>query len=207
MRKMKIKHLFLTLVLALSGQQASADWIVDVYEGLGPYVDIDDAVTAMIAAGTPTSSGTYDVINFSQGGTFGNYGGDSLFPGSPGDLFGVHVYGTIDLFEGTNYFGINHDDGMRFDVTCCGTFISSPAPTPPINTFGSVNCSGCGAGFPFMVDIWLYENFGVASLEFFYSDADNGIGALVRTVPEPGTLGLLGLGLLGLGLARRRKTA
>lgn len=29
----------------------------------------------------------------------------------------------------------------------------------------------------------------------------------ITVVPEPGTLGLLGLGLLGLGIARRRKTA
>jgi hypothetical protein len=32
------------------------------------------------------------------------------------------------------------------------------------------------------------------------------IGSVVQVVPEPGTLGLLGLGLLGLGLSRRKVT-
>jgi hypothetical protein len=58
-----------------------------------------------------------------------------------------------------------------------------------------------------MADIWLYENTGVASLEFFYSDGVGGVGRLVPTVPEPGTLALLGLGLIGAGFARRRKQA
>lgn len=35
--------------------------------------------------------------------------------------------------------------------------------------------------------------------------ADNVVCYPVSSVPEPGTLGLLGLGLLGLGLARRRR--
>ncbi len=51
----------------------------------------------------------------------------------------------------------------------------------------------------------------VTSIRFYAMEPTNSDFALagIRTasVPEPGTLGLLGLGLLGLGYARRRKAA
>ena len=199
----------LALLLVLPVQHASADWIVDVYENLGPFSHIDAAISAMQSAGPATSSGAFGVINFSQGGgPFGNFSFDSLFPGNPGDLFGVHVTGEISLAQGLNYFGINHDDGALLRFGGMGTggidVIDFPQPTPPINTFGSV--SSLFAVNSVSVDLWLYENFGVASLELFHSDAQSTVGGLVRTIPEPGTLALLGIGLFGMGLARRRKT-
>lgn len=200
----KFKQLVLAIVLVLPGQYASADFIVDVYSDIGPFGSIQDAINVM-AGLTPTASGSYDVINFSDGGDLGNFGGDNLFPGNPSNLFGVHVTGMIDLFEGTNYFGINHDDGARLDLTGFFTLIDYSAPTPPRNDFGSVTCNGCGAGFPFQIDLWLYENGGIASLEFFHSDSQGGVGNLVQAVPEPGTLALFGLGLMGMGLVRRRR--
>jgi len=194
----------LALLLVLPAQHASADFIVDVYDNLGSFGDVADAIVAMQAT-TASNSGSFSVINFSDGGDLGNFGGDSAFPGNPSDFFGVHVTGIINIFEGFNYFGINHDDGALLSILGGLTLINSPSPTPPINSFGSVSCGGCGAGYAVDVDLWLYENAGVASLEFFHSDASNGVGALVTTVPEPGTLALFGIGLLGMGLARRKK--
>lgn len=201
---MKLKHTILALLLTLPVQNASADFIVDVYAGLGPFNDIAAAITAMNGT-TATSSGSYDVINFSDGGNLGNFGGDNAFPGSPGNLFGVHVTGNIFVPSGITYYGINHDDGARLYIAGL-QIINWAAPTPPRNDFGGIGNGGPGVVVP--IDLWLYENSGVASLEFFYSSNGAGnVGRLVRTVPEPGTLALLGLGLFGLGMARRRKMA
>ena len=68
------------------------------------------------------------------------------------------------------------------------------------------------SGVPFWGDghtglSWMTDSISVA-----FNSLENGASYLfdvqgVRQVPEPGTLGLLGLGLAGLGFARRRKAA
>lgn len=49
----------------------------------------------------------------------------------------------------------------------------------------------------------------ISSVTFRKNNSSDGVGFdnVTIGVPEPGTIGLLGLGLLGLGIARRRKTA
>lgn len=202
MSYMKLRRVFLGILFALVPlQQASAGFIVDVYEGIVTGSDTSIAIAAMIADGTPDASGDFDLINFSGTGTsLGNFRDDALFPGSPDDKFGVHVSGSILTGAGTNYFGVNHDDGARLVIDGIQV-LDRPGPTAARNTFGSIDLT---AGLH-TVDLWLYEDFGGVSLEFFQSDANRGVGALVTAaVPEPTTLLLLGLGLAGLGFARNR---
>ena len=202
MKILKPKSTMLALLLVLPAQHASADWIVDVYENIGPFSDIDVAIGVMEST-TATTSGTFEVVNFTENVNHGgNFGGDSMFPGNPVDNFGVHVTGLISLLDGWNYFGINHDDGALLRLGGSFDLIDYPGPTAPRNSFGSEHVNW---DQEVMVDLWLYENGGGASLEFFHSDASNGVGSLVSTVPEPGTLALLGIGLFGMGLSRRKK--
>jgi len=146
MLKSKMKHIILAAVLTLPSQYAFALFQVDVYDNLGNFNDIDVAVTAMSTA-TVSNSGLFDVVNFSQGGIFGNFAGDSLFPGTPGDYFGVHVTGNIFVPSGfNNWYGINHDDGALLQIAGLD-IIKFPTPTAPRNSFGGIGNPGSGGFF------------------------------------------------------------
>ncbi|MCH9673060.1 MAG: hypothetical protein K0U93_16610 [Gammaproteobacteria bacterium] len=200
---MKFRSLAFVLALATSPLQSANAFFIEVFDfgrGASGFVDMDSAIAAMV---TPVATGSATTVDFAKGSNLGNFAGDQPFPGALPDFFGVHVSGDIVIPGGTAYFGVNHDDGTRLLIDGIQVINFDP-PTAPRNTLGSVALSpGRHA-----VDLYLYENTGVASLEFFTSDANGAVGALVAAapngIPEPGSLALLMLGGLGIGLIGRR---
>lgn len=73
---------------------------------------------------------------------------------------------------------------------------------------GPVFASGLTSGSAFYIGIM--SDVAISSLTFYTNDENDGFGidnVTVGTVPEPGTLALLGLGLAGIGIMKRRKSA
>lgn len=137
--------------------------------------------------GTLTTSGT-TLTGASQSGSIYSWGG-TYFTIDLGvlnagestsvqyDLIG-HAFGNYD-FTTTNC-GYGYGDGYGEFRT---NFVS-----------GDEQCSNTGSSYAFLGDP---DSLNVTPIA--------GIGVTSNAVPEPATLGLLGLGLLGLGLRRRTR--
>lgn len=103
----------------------------------------------------------------------------------------MQISGTYSALAGTP-ISITHDDGASFYTN--GSFtalLSSPGPTTSIVTSGGLTPGGSGVPFTLV-----------------YNESNGDPAVLQTSVPEPGSLVLLGTGLLALSfVARRRRTA
>lgn len=187
---------------------ANARLLVDTYDLSGSNnVNLGQLNTA-IGNATPIFSGAAEVIDFSDGAIGGNFAGASAFPGGLVNNFGLHIYGALLVEEAGIYsFRTSNDDFVQLTVNGqriisenrVGTFTSKPMEL--------------AAGLN-EIDLRFIEKTGGAYLElsgsrFGFNDGQFALlgTAGFETVPEPGSVALLGLGMLGIAAAARKKKA
>ncbi len=103
----------------------------------------------------------YPSINFTDGGSAGNFGSDIRFPYN--DRFAVRVTGSFTLQNaGTYTFGVNSDDGIQLRVNG-NLIVDDDSPHAARNAFGATSLT---AG-THSIEVVFWENGGDASLEVF----------------------------------------
>ena len=146
-------------------------------------------LSPMAANADPIVAGNGDISNMDVGGTLydvaWNFGASDP------------VAGDFALFDGNEPFA------DLFMDTVLATFISSAYAGVAGQTFYGVDFAGLTCGC-------VLDDGGVISRidggHGVWSDfPESGWGSVSVSVPEPGTLFLLGIGLAGIGLTRRRR--
>jgi hypothetical protein len=216
-RTSKIRSLALLagLGLGMAHGSASAAVIVLDFEGLGDQTPVGDFYNG----GGGTNYGIHfgpnalSIIDADAGGT-GNFGnepspstilffltGSAVLDYAPGFTDGFSFFYTTVSFGGT----VNVYDGLGASGNLLATInlrALGPGPGDPNGTFSNWEAAGASfAGTARSIDFGGTVNqVGYDNITFGSSIPGGG-----TTVPEPGTLGLLGLGMVGIGLARRRR--
>jgi hypothetical protein len=203
------------LGLAMAQGSAMADVIVLDFEGLGDQTPVGDFYNGGAGTnyGIHFGSNALSIIDADAGGS-GNFGnepspstilffltGSAVLDYAPGFTDGFSFFyttvsfgGTVTVYDGLGATG-NVLAVLQLDALGAG-------PGDPSGTFSNWRAVGAAfSGTARSIDFGGTVNqVGYDDITFGSATAGGG-----NRVPEPGTLGLLGLGLMGIGAARRRK--
>lgn len=187
---------------------AHAGFVVNIYDTGTAISSLDDAIVQTLIAGNPTTTGQYNVIDFSD------QGNGTAFPIGNPETFVATAEGSFEITQAGNYtFQAFHDDGVRVSIN--GTqVVNSPLPTAPISSFGTIFLT---AGFHDL-SVLYFERFSQAELQISLA---NGAGVtntgLFRNVTfaapspptpvsEPASFAIFTLGLFGIGAKRLKRS-
>jgi len=210
---------------AIAAFPGSGEVTVGAYQNNGAFYDpagnfVHSVNNANTIAGSQWLDGTTDLahnytVDFGNGNVYRtdlNFNNATVLftPGSAFQLTGI----TYDFANGNLWVADRYGNpGTITEYTLSGTplfsfgtgitFISALAYEASNNTLWVTTTFGCDGGSE--TCLFQYDTNGVLLQTFDIPVSDNIIGGEIPTIPEPGTLLLMGSGLLGLlGVARRR---